>query len=226
MLLAVEIRRTDKHGNMQLIVGVVPCDDCIITRGCRAFVVGICSEDANRVRYYCSTCYPVLDKLTESQLKCMQKCAHIVETNGIHEEEIGILDQSPNIQENEHAIICMWDADVTQPLISSQIERRDSRCLGRNDVLSEEDVSSFDSTGMFYFTPSRQIEDAVIDVNLLRDYRALFRGKRTTYDRTTVPKHPLRFKDRHTDEADLQFFLTTPFASGTNKQSLYFPLIT
>ncbi|CAF1071465.1 unnamed protein product [Rotaria sp. Silwood1] len=76
MLLAVEIRRTDEHGHMRLIVDVVPCDNCVIVRGCRAFVVGICREDTSRVKYYCSTCYPVLDKLTESQLKHMRRCAH------------------------------------------------------------------------------------------------------------------------------------------------------
>ncbi|CAF1357543.1 unnamed protein product [Rotaria sordida] len=105
MLLAVEMRRTDEHGHMGLMVDVVPCDNCVITRGSRAFVVGISSEDANRVKYYCSTCYPVLDKLTESQLKHMRKCAHIIETDDIHDEETFSFDQSPNIQDNEHAIM-------------------------------------------------------------------------------------------------------------------------
>ncbi|CAF1499284.1 unnamed protein product, partial [Rotaria sordida] len=104
-------------------------------------------------------------------------------------------DQSPNIQDNEHAIICISDADVIQPLISSQLERRCSRCLDHNEELSQEDVSSFDSTGMFYFTPPRQIEDAIIDANLLRDHRASFRVKRTIQDQTTAFKHPLHFKD-------------------------------
>ncbi|CAF4579647.1 unnamed protein product [Rotaria sp. Silwood1] len=76
MLLAVEIRRTDEHGHMRLIVDVVPCDNCVIVRGCRAFVVGICREDTSR--------------------------------------------------------------------------------------LPQDDVSSFDATGMFHFTPSRHIEDAII----------------------------------------------------------------
>lgn len=30
----------------------------------------------DRVKHYCSICYPVLDKLTESQLKNMRKCSH------------------------------------------------------------------------------------------------------------------------------------------------------
>ena len=49
MLLAVEMKRTDEHGHMRMVVDVVPCDDCVIRPGCRAFVVGISSEDANRL---------------------------------------------------------------------------------------------------------------------------------------------------------------------------------
>ncbi|CAF2604171.1 unnamed protein product [Rotaria sp. Silwood2] len=48
MLLAVDMRQTDEHGHMRSIVDVVPCDECVIVRGCRAFVVGISSEDASR----------------------------------------------------------------------------------------------------------------------------------------------------------------------------------
>lgn len=29
-----------------------------------------------RVKFYCSTCHPVLDQVTQSQLKCMGKCLH------------------------------------------------------------------------------------------------------------------------------------------------------
>ncbi len=48
MLLAVEIERTNEEGNTRMFVDIIPCDNCIILRGCRAFIVCMSSEDANR----------------------------------------------------------------------------------------------------------------------------------------------------------------------------------
>ena len=48
MLIAVEMKRRDKDGNTRLVVDIVPCDDCIILGGSRAFIVCVSSEEANR----------------------------------------------------------------------------------------------------------------------------------------------------------------------------------
>jgi hypothetical protein len=48
MLLAVEMERMDVDGQMRKFVDVVPCDDCVIRRGSRAFIVCMSSDDANR----------------------------------------------------------------------------------------------------------------------------------------------------------------------------------
>ena len=94
MLLAVEMERVDDEGNRRVVVDMIPCEKCIIRRRSRAFLVCLSSEDANRfvcfienfhlvndrllnrVKYYCSICYPVLDNLTENELKNMRRCSH------------------------------------------------------------------------------------------------------------------------------------------------------
>lgn len=48
MLLAIEMEKKDEDGHTRIFIDVVPCDDCIITRGSRAFVVCMSSQDANR----------------------------------------------------------------------------------------------------------------------------------------------------------------------------------
>jgi hypothetical protein len=48
MLLAVEMERTDEEGNTRMFVDIIPCDNCVILRGSRAFIVCMSSEDANR----------------------------------------------------------------------------------------------------------------------------------------------------------------------------------
>ncbi len=105
MLLAIEMERTDENGNTRIVVDVVPCDDRIILHGSRAFIVCMSSEDAHRfvfwrfctkkflrcfysVKYYCSICYPVINNLMESQLKCMRKCSHSACLYSVGMEEI------------------------------------------------------------------------------------------------------------------------------------------
>ncbi|CAF3609272.1 unnamed protein product [Rotaria socialis] len=139
MLLAIEKERKDEYGNTRMAVDIVPCDDCIIIRGSRAFIVCMSSEDANRT---------------------------------IH------------------------DADVTQPLMTQQSERASTPCYQRSNTFLEEDMSSFDSTGMFYFTPSRNIQDAVLDVNSLREYHNIRHRPQTVQDDGIQCKHPLQFRDR------------------------------
>ncbi len=68
----------------------------------------------NRVKYYCSICYPLLDNLTESQLKHMRKCSHSEIFNNIC-----IVEQTNQKQ----AIVIVDDDDVSQPLISSQAKQ-------------------------------------------------------------------------------------------------------
>lgn len=48
MLLAIEMERIDDDGNTRMIVDIIPCDTSIILQGCRAFMVCLSSEDANR----------------------------------------------------------------------------------------------------------------------------------------------------------------------------------
>ncbi|CAF1402831.1 unnamed protein product [Rotaria magnacalcarata] len=226
MLLAIEKERKDEHGNTRIAVDVVPCDDCIIIRGSRAFIVCMSSEDANRVKYYCSICYPIIDNLTELQLARMRVCFHARSTDWVQNEEMPIIDQPGDSEESEHAIVTIHDADVTRPLMTQQSERICTPCYQRSNTFLDEDMSSFDSTGMFYFTPSRNIQDAVLDVNSLREYHNIRHRSKTVQDGGVQCKHPLQFRDPidsnvqyveqgHTDEADLPFFLTTPFASGT-----------
>ena len=52
MLLAIEIEQEDSNGMKRIIVDVVPCDDRLIEKGTRAFIVSISSEHAQR--------YPIL----------------------------------------------------------------------------------------------------------------------------------------------------------------------
>ncbi|CAF3689883.1 unnamed protein product [Adineta steineri] len=194
MLLAVEMERSDENDLARMIVNVIPCDNCIILPGSRAFIVCMSNEEANRVKYYCSICYPVLDNLTESQLKQMRKCSH-EEINVKLEEEIPIRIQPFDFSENEHAIVRISDTNVTQPLLSSQSEQIHSSCKNCYKTLSTEDISSFDSTGMFYFTPPRNIEDAILDTNVLREYRSEFPEQRFAHEETMPSKHPLYFRD-------------------------------
>ncbi|CAF2220758.1 unnamed protein product [Rotaria magnacalcarata] len=195
MLLAIEKERKDEHGNTRIAVDVVPCDDCIIIRGSRAFIVCMSSEDANRVKYYCSICYPIIDNLTELQLARMRVCFHARSTDWVQNEEMPIIDQPGDSEESEHAIVTIHDADVTRPLMTQQSERICTPCYQRSNTFLDEDMSSFDSTGMFYFTPSRNIQDAVLDVNSLREYHNIRHRSKTVQDGGVQCKHPLQFRD-------------------------------
>ncbi|CAF3324375.1 unnamed protein product [Rotaria socialis] len=196
MLLAIEKERKDEYGNTRMAVDIVPCDDCIIIRGSRAFIVCMSSEDANRVKYYCSICYPIIDNLTELQLARMRMCFHAQSTDWAQNEEIPIIDQPRDSEESGHSIVTIHDADVTQPLMTQQSERASTPCYQRSNTFLEEDMSSFDSTGMFYFTPSRNIQDAVLDVNSLREYHNIRHRPQTVQDDGIQCKHPLQFRDR------------------------------
>ncbi|CAF3436915.1 unnamed protein product, partial [Rotaria socialis] len=195
MLLAIEKERKDEYGNTRMAVDIVPCDDCIIIRGSRAFIVCMSSEDANRVKYYCSICYPIIDNLTELQLARMRMCFHAQSTDWAQNEEIPIIDQPRDSEESGHSIVTIHDADVTQPLMTQQSERASTPCYQRSNTFLEEDMSSFDSTGMFYFTPSRNIQDAVLDVNSLREYHNIRHRPQTVQDDGIQCKHPLQFRD-------------------------------
>jgi len=77
----------------------------------------------NRVKYYCSTCYPLIDDVTESQLKRIRKCLHgeytflpmllvlystihVVEQTDWKQDEVTLVPrQSDNTLKNEYAIV-------------------------------------------------------------------------------------------------------------------------
>ena len=48
MLLAIEVARIDENGNHRIIVDVVPCDNCFVLPGSRAFLMCMSTDDVNR----------------------------------------------------------------------------------------------------------------------------------------------------------------------------------
>ena len=48
MLLAVEVERIDADGNSRIAVDVVPCDNCFVHSGSRAFLMCMSTDDVNR----------------------------------------------------------------------------------------------------------------------------------------------------------------------------------
>ena len=59
----------------------------------------------------------------------------------------------------------LWETDATRPLMadaSPYSDRDPTSAEGSRCSLSDEDASSFDSTGMYYFTSSRTIEEALL----------------------------------------------------------------
>ncbi|CAF0949052.1 unnamed protein product [Adineta ricciae] len=185
MLLAVEMERTDENGNTRMVVGLIPCDDCVIRRGSRAFLVCLSNEEANRVKYYCSICYPKLDDLTDDQLQRMRKCVHMREINKEQDPEISVVGESYSCRTNDHSVVEITDAELSRPLIE-HIQKPCRNCCKK---LPKEDVSSFDSTGMFYYTSPRSLDDATLSTDALRMYRT------TDREGSSPPKHPLCFRD-------------------------------
>lgn len=135
MLLAIEVERSDKAGNNRIVVDVVPCDNCEVLPGSRAFLMCMSNEDANRfvllsmltplihlhfdfsVKRYCSICYPDLDDLTEHQLKHMKKCSHgsccialrarfsLAMLDLVEQSKGSLIDQMPQTRDHTHEIM-------------------------------------------------------------------------------------------------------------------------
>lgn len=73
MLLAVEVERVDADGSSRVVVDVVPCDNCFVHPGSRAFLMCMSTDDVNR--FVSST--PTTDILTADD------CAFVLESNTI-----------------------------------------------------------------------------------------------------------------------------------------------
>ncbi|CAF0908028.1 unnamed protein product [Adineta steineri] len=205
MLLAVEIKHVDDNGNTRLIVEVAPKDDCIILSGTRAFMVCSSSEDAKRVKFYCAVCYPNVDQLTVAQLKRMRRCRHTIVADDVAPMETLAESQlSIGKEKSKNNIVRLLEGDVRRPLLICQSEPTDTVSLTHSEPPTDENMSSFDSTGMFYFVPPRRIEEAVLHMESLRERRLAFRrqntvkdGKPFDYQRShfVPPTHPVRFQD-------------------------------
>ncbi|CAF3523617.1 unnamed protein product [Rotaria sordida] len=200
MILAVEMKHTDENGNTRMIVEVAPRSDCTIICGTRAFMVCSSSEDAKRVKHYCAICYPDIDQLIETQLKRMKRCRH----DTISDETL-IASPAPTEKEkSKSTILRLLEGDVRRPLLNSLFEQPDSISLTQSEQIPEENLSNFDSTGMFYFTPPRPIEEAVLHMESLRERRLAFRRQNTIrkdkYQSDqlrgfVLPTHPVHFQD-------------------------------
>ncbi|UJR26310.1 hypothetical protein I4U23_007648 [Adineta vaga] len=239
MILAVEMKHTDENGNTRMIVEVAPKDGCIILSGTRAFMVCSSSEDAKRVKYYCSICYPNIDNLKPTQVKRMRKCRHTAVSEEMVPIDIRSVSQSSiGKEKNKNPIVRLLEGDVHRPLLICQPEQTDSTSLTQSEPPTDENMSNFDSTGMFYYTPPRRIEEAVLHMESLRERRLAFRRQNTMRDGKTVgfqqshftqPTHPVHFQDHvivclHADKSSptigLRNFVMPLRASSFHRQEL------
>ncbi|CAM2707141.1 unnamed protein product [Rotaria socialis] len=203
MMLAVEMKHTDENGNTRMIVDVAPRTDCTIVHGTRAFIVCSSSNDSKRVKYYCSVCYPDVDRLTETQLKRMKKCRHFSQEISLNNI---VVESQVSVEKENHTstIIRLAERDTRCPLLLSEPEPTDSASLTQSEPIIEETLSQFDATGMFYFVPSRPIEEAVLNLDCLRERRLAFRRQNTLRNgsfqlhekpKFIGPNHPVHFQD-------------------------------
>ncbi|CAF4629289.1 unnamed protein product [Rotaria sp. Silwood1] len=218
MILAVEMKHTDENGNTRMIVEVAPKSDCTIICGTRAFMVCSSSEDAKRVKYYCAICYPDIDRLTDAQLKRMKRCRHVTQ-DMVSDETLTASEASIGKEKNKNTILRILEGDVRRPLLLSQPEQTDSISLTQSEPIMEENMSNFDSTGMFYFTSPRRIEEAVLHMECLRERRLAFRRQNTIKkDKFQLnpspefvrPTHPVHFQDQsalNSEHTTLLYFL-------------------
>ncbi|CAF1022054.1 unnamed protein product, partial [Didymodactylos carnosus] len=205
MLLAVEMKQIDAESGLhRTVVEVAPQDNCIILCGTRAFMVCSSSEDAKRIKYYCSICYPDLDHLTDAQVRRMKKCVHAHEIDAARNDQ----SLSPYQQHGSNikqALIRLVEGDVRRPLLSQDIEK-EHETIVYNDLPSVKDIENFDSTGMFYYCSPRRIQEAVLNKETLRERRLAFR-RQSIYLNTLPPNnskcnfspllstHPVHFHD-------------------------------
>ncbi|CAF1291373.1 unnamed protein product, partial [Didymodactylos carnosus] len=211
MLLAVEMKQFDaENGVHRTVVEVAPQDDCIILCGTRAFMVCSSSEDAKRVKYYCSICYSELDHLTESQLRRMKKCVHASEIDNVRDDK-AFSSHQPHDSNLKQALMHLVEDDTHRPLLNqqqSENEKGNSR-NSSNELSGDENMHNFDSTGMFYYCSPRRIEDVVLNTETLRERRLAFR-RQGTFLRAPLSSTSKNNNNNNTDETKTTFARLLP----------------
>ncbi|CAF1539620.1 unnamed protein product, partial [Didymodactylos carnosus] len=206
-----EMKQFDaENGVHRTVVEVAPQDDCIILCGTRAFMVCSSSEDAKRVKYYCSICYSELDHLTESQLRRMKKCVHASEIDNVRDDK-AFSSHQPHDSNLKQALMHLVEDDTHRPLLNqqqSENEKGNSR-NSSNELSGDENMHNFDSTGMFYYCSPRRIEDVVLNTETLRERRLAFR-RQGTFLRAPLSSTSKNNNNNNTDETKTTFARLLP----------------